>query len=97
MKKLEDLKVKLAEVAALMRAIGAAQAAASAMASAPTAVTPVETKLSNLQTLSDRIAKKTGTAPINITQTFNSKMNAGDVAREAASAIKFGEVVKVSR
>jgi hypothetical protein len=97
MKKLEDLKVKLAEVAALMRAIGAAQAAASAMASAPTAVTPVETRLSNLQTLSDRIAKKTGTAPINITQTFNSKMNAGDVAREAASAIKFGEVVKVSR
>jgi CII-binding regulator of phage lambda lysogenization HflD len=96
MKKLEDLKVKLAEVAALMRAIGAAQAAASAMASAPT-TTPIQTKLDALQTLSDRVAKKTGTAPINITQTFNSKMNAGDVAREAASAIKFGEVVKVSR
>ncbi len=96
MKKLEDLKVKLAEVAALMRALGAAQAASTALASAPT-TTPIQTKLDTLQTLSDRIAKKTGTAPINITQTFNSKMNPGDVAREAASAIKFGEVVKVSR
>jgi hypothetical protein len=96
-KKLDDLKIKLAEVAALMRAIGAGQAAATAMANAPTAVTPVQTKLDTLQTLSDKIAKKTGTAPINITQTFNSKMNAGDVAREAASAIKFGEVVKVTR
>jgi hypothetical protein len=96
MKKLEDLKIKLAEVAASMRALGAAQAASTAMASAPTA-TPIDTKLTALQTLSDKIAKKTGTAPINITQTFNSKMNAGDVAREAASAIKFGEVVKVNR
>jgi CII-binding regulator of phage lambda lysogenization HflD len=96
MKKLEDLKVKLAEVAALMRAIGAAQAASAAMANAPT-TTPVQTRLDTLQSLSDKIAKKTGTAPINITQTFNSKLNAGDVAREMTSAIKFGEVVKVSR
>ena len=96
MKKLEDLKTKLAEVAASMRALGAAQAASTAMANAPT-TTPIQTKLDTLQTLSDKIAKKTGTAPINITQTFNSKMNAGDVAREAASAIKFGEVVKVNR
>jgi hypothetical protein len=96
MKKLEDLKTKLAEVAASMRALGAAQAASTALASAPT-TTPIQTKLDTLQTLSDKIAKKTGTAPINITQTFNSKMNPGDVAREAASAIKFGEVVKVSR
>jgi len=96
MKKLEDLKTKLAEVAASMRALGAAQAASTALASAPT-TTPIQTKLDTLQTLSDKIAKKTGTAPINITQTFNSKLNAGDVARETASAIKFGEVVKVSR
>ena len=97
MKKLEDLKIKLAETAALIRALGAAQAAASAMANAPTAVTPIETKLNTLQTLSDKIAKKTGTAPINITQTFNSKLSAGDVGSAVLNAVKFGEVVKVTR
>jgi hypothetical protein len=96
MKKLEDLKIKLAEVAALMRALGAAQAASAAMANAPTA-TPVQTRLDTLQSLSDKIAKKTGTAPINITQTFNSKLNPGDVGREVLNSVKFGEVVKVSR
>jgi hypothetical protein len=93
MKKLEDLKIKLAEVAALMRALGAAQAASAAMANAPTA-TPVQTRLDTLQSLSDKIAKKTGTAPINITQTFNSKLNPGDVGREVLNSVKFGEVVK---
>jgi CII-binding regulator of phage lambda lysogenization HflD len=96
MKKLEDLKIKLAEVAASMRALGAAQAASTALASAPTA-NPIETRLNTLQSLSDKIAKKTGTTPINITQTFNTKLNAGDVGRETASAIKYGEVVKVPR
>jgi hypothetical protein len=95
MKKLEDLKVKLAETAALMRELGAAQAAASAMKMSPTNMSE-EQKIDYLRNQVSTKMQKIQPA-INILQTFNSNASAGDIGREVVSAVKFGEVVKVNR
>jgi hypothetical protein len=95
MKKLEDLKTKLAEVAALMRALGAAQAAASALANAPKAFpsTPGE-PLYKYNSLSQQSVGSG--SDINIVQNFNSNANATDAGREVVSAIKYGAAIIVS-
>jgi hypothetical protein len=95
MKKLDDLKVKLAETAALMRELGAAQAAASAMKMSPTNMSE-EQKIDYLRNQVSTKMQKIQPA-INILQTFNSNASAGDIGREVVSAVKFGEVVKVNR
>jgi hypothetical protein len=92
-KKLEDLKTKLSEVAALMRQLGAAQAAASALAKAPTALPLTKNPV---PTFEQYLAGKTGGSDISIVQNFNSDANATDAGREVLSAIKYGTAIIVS-
>ena len=92
-KKLEDLKAKLAEVAALMAALGAQQAAAAAMAKAPTFVTPSTGGTFNKN-------GGVGTTPYGptINTTVNAYTNASpySIANTVTNAAKFSSPVTVN-
>lgn len=98
-KKLEDLKTKLAEVAAQMAALGAAQAAAQALANAPKAPTYVGTPFGQAGSLSGGMSGAEATArsvsATNITQVFNSNAapDPYDVKLSTIAGIKYGTVV----
>lgn len=87
-KKLEDLKAKLAEVAALMKAISAASAAA-AIANAPT-YTPIIANKTLPATTTTTTPTSNLTVNNNITAT---KVDPSDVHLMTLSAIKYGAAV----
>ena len=89
-KKLDDLKAKLAEVAAQMAALGAAQAAAAAMAAAP-----VYTPVTSGSTGSAGTTKTT-TVNNNTNITGYNLSNPSATAASVASSMKLGSVVTVN-
>lgn len=91
-KKLEDLKAKLAEVAAAMKALGAAQAAYAAMASAPV-YTPVIKAVTPTAPTTTTKPTSNLTVNNNITAT---KVDPYDVHLATLSSIKYGNAVTVS-
>jgi len=87
--KLEDLKAKLLEVAALMKSISAASAAA-AVSNAPTYTPIIPTTTPSATT------STTPTTTTNITQTFNTaKVDPSDVHLAVISATKYGQAVTI--
>jgi hypothetical protein len=91
-KKLDDLKAKLAEVAAQMAALGAAQAAAAAMAAAPvyTSVgTPFGQAGSGSTSKSTTINNTTNITGYNLS-------NPNATAAQTAASMKLGSVVTVN-
>ena len=90
-KKLDDLKAKLAEVAAAMAALQAAQAAMAAMANAPVYTPAPYVGTPFGQSGSGSGSKGTTT---NVTQNFTStKVDTQLVSTATVSAIRFGNVI----
>jgi hypothetical protein len=91
MKKLADLKAKLAEVAAAMAALQAAQAAMAAMANAPV-YTPIIPAVGGGSTLGG--GSSTGGTTTNVTQNFTATaVDTQLVSTATVSAIRFGNVI----
>ena len=88
-KKLEDLKAKLAEVAAAMVALGAAQAAAAAMAASPVPVAPSKPK-------SGTSTNKSTTVNNNTTVNAYTNASPSSIATAVTNAAKFSAPVTVN-
>lgn len=88
-KKLDELKAKIAEIAAALKKLGEMQAAASAMANAPV-FTPI-TAATAPKTTSTTTATNGNSTTVNITGV--NLTNPTDTANTVVNSIKFGNVV----
>ena len=93
--KIADLKIKLQEVAALMAALGAANAAALALKNAPVYVPPVKPNTTYVTGGGITTPFDTGaSSTISVSNTFNNaSVNPGDVSTATLNAIKYGIVI----